>query len=477
MIKDFGAKIGGAKKDLLAEGKADISSWTTEEQNQLVTKDNIWKRPNYQKLKDSGLPIEVVAMIKLIRDAIPTKPVLLGEATEYYDTVLFVKNEVEAVKDFTDFRKIAERIRLQIEDKFPLIGFLSASIAADKTIEAVRYVIKMKKFLYTEEEKRLADYWIFEGKKCWIENNRLKVMELYNTSSFIPAFALRGEIFTRNGYVIADRATRKALRVGVKSKEEAEKIIRKMVDAETLILQKTVTEKKARKKKAVPPQLEHITRIGENYRNDVSVTTDMMLQTFKFRGDEFGNWQSQKDRQANLDMSYDALMDLATAIGFTPEQLSLGEQLAIAYGSRGRSGAVAHYEPDRNVINLTKMKGAGSLAHEWFHALHYYIISKGFEGDMRDIIRIETYPDYNKKSAKADGVYVKESHGYWSSEKEMLARAFACYVKDKLEEVGVQSDYLCGHAETTVKPEGEERKAINKKFDELFDTLKARKII
>ena len=96
---------------------------------------------------------------------------------------------------------------------------------------------------------------------------------------------------------------------------------------------------------------------------------------------------------------------------------------------------------------------------------------------MRNIIRIEIYPDYSEKSAKADRVYAKESHGYWSSEKEMLARAFACYVKDKLEEVGIQSDYLCGHAEMTVKPEGEERKAINKKFDELFGTLKARKIM
>lgn len=44
-------------------------------------------------------------------------------------------------------------------------------------------------------------------------------------------------------------------------------------------------------------------------------------------------------------------------------------RLAIAFGSRGKGNALAHYEPSRAVINLTKMKGAGSLAHEFGHAL------------------------------------------------------------------------------------------------------------
>lgn len=44
-------------------------------------------------------------------------------------------------------------------------------------------------------------------------------------------------------------------------------------------------------------------------------------------------------------------------------------RLAIAFGARGKGNALAHYEPSRAVINLTKMKGAGSLAHEFGHAL------------------------------------------------------------------------------------------------------------
>ena len=47
--------------------------------------------------------------------------------------------------------------------------------------------------------------------------------------------------------------------------------------------------------------------------------------------------------------------------------------LAIAFGARGSGSALAHFEPARNVINLTKLKGAGSLAHEWGHALDFFL--------------------------------------------------------------------------------------------------------
>lgn len=48
-------------------------------------------------------------------------------------------------------------------------------------------------------------------------------------------------------------------------------------------------------------------------------------------------------------------------------------KLAIAFGARGKGKALAHYEPARVVINLTKMKGAGSLAHEWGHAFDDFL--------------------------------------------------------------------------------------------------------
>lgn len=55
------------------------------------------------------------------------------------------------------------------------------------------------------------------------------------------------------------------------------------------------------------------------------------------------------------------------------KECDLNMSLAIAFGARGSGRALAHFEPSRNVINLTKMKGAGSLAHEWGHAFDFNV--------------------------------------------------------------------------------------------------------
>lgn len=98
-----------------------------------------------------------------------------------------------------------------------------------------------------------------------------------------------------------------------------------------------------------------------------------------------------------------------------------------------------------------------------------------------------------KLSLKAKGLLslmlsLPEDWDYWESNVEMTARAFACYVKDRLP---YQSDYLVGHAESCVTiafdksghsevirayPQGEERKAINAAFDEIVADLKLERI-
>ena len=100
--------------------------------------------------------------------------------------------------------------------------------------------------------------------------------------------------------------------------------------------------------------------------------------------------------------------------------------------------------------------------------------------------RIET--DYYRNSLRM-GDECERDGGYWDSNTEMTARAFACYVMDKLPG---DSDYLVGHAESATTfvagrdgepeilkafPEGEERKAINAGFDEIVTELKREQIL
>ncbi|KXS54598.1 MAG: hypothetical protein AWU57_1021 [Marinobacter sp. T13-3] len=125
---------------------------------------------------------------------------------------------------------------------------------------------------------------------------------------------------------------------------------------------------------------------GEDYRGDTDIDEQTMLTTFGFSGVEYGKSMTQADRTEYLNQAYDGFMDMAKALKVSPKALSLGGTLGLAFGSRGRGGrnaALAHFEPANNVINLTRMKGAGSMAHEYGHALanYFYRASRGTPGD------------------------------------------------------------------------------------------------
>lgn len=132
------------------------------------------------------------------------------------------------------------------------------------------------------------------------------------------------------------------------------------------------------------PHLAHVTRTGALYRMEPA-KDEQILNEFKFRGGQYGNWQNQSERQACLNYFYDALLDLSLAMNLSCDAIGLqdltGEGLGIAFGSRGHSRAAAHFEPGQFVINLTKYAGAGCFAHEYGHALSnalYRYMLQGF---------------------------------------------------------------------------------------------------
>lgn len=205
------------------------------------------------------------------------------------------------------------------------------------------------------------------------------------------------------------------------------------------------------------------------------VTPELYQQTFGFRGVEFGNWLTGKERQNRLNESYDAFLDLAQVLEVESPALSLGGTLSIRFGSNGRGGknaAAAHFEHGYNAINLTKKNGAGCLAHEWFHALDYYLGHKkniAMLSDDRDemqhadrkrevgqlsyksyaafanvvkTITTDTAINMVRRSAELDTFSGKGGEPYWGRTREMLARAFESYVACKLEEKGIQNDFL-----------------------------------
>lgn len=199
--------------------------------------------------------------------------------------------------------------------------------------------------------------------------------------------------------------------------------------------------------------------------------------------------------------AYDAMMDLSGIVNVPPRALSLNGNLAISFGSRGSGDAMAHYEPDKRVIGLTKTRGVGSLAHEWFHALDNYFA--GFKFNMKgmnsatqsdfatdtrpeikeaftNLVNILNRSEFAKRSQTLDNTKSKE---YFSLKDEMGARSFENYILNKLSESGQTNDFLVNHVSSenwSGKPEqypfptGEETKAIAKVFDKVFETIQTK---
>jgi len=151
------------------------------------------------------------------------------------------------------------------------------------------------------------------------------------------------------------------------------------------------------------PHLDSIERTGPERRKG-NVTPEQFMDTFGLRAGEFGNWVAGDERQEMLNFAFDAFADMAEVLGVPYKAISLNGRLAIGFGSRGQglSGASAHFEPQRGVINLTKINGAGALAHEWFHAFDSYLgikDRKGYEPNESGVISaIKDERDYNSQN-------------------------------------------------------------------------------
>ena len=625
-IKDeFGKKIGGSKRDLWKNRNLcieDLLDMNEREVETYVKKDNVWKKPDYEKMvKEDGVDREIVYYIKLVRDSLPTKPADSSE--KYINYISKIKELLETISCVAEIQSfypekfkpefIVQKSSYTVTAKPAYAGLLTAkTLKAVKTdLVHIRRDMNKKEFCMTADQKVLNSVYIYQynddchitqmkGYNCLIYKSGYSSYYFYERNGeFADLDFKSGEWFvaTKNGIV---------LKASFTSKEEAEAWTLKVLSGLNDVPKQA--KKNDAKKKYVPKQLKNIRHTGSVFRMG-SVTGDDYLNTFTFHGGEFGNWLNDNDRQYSLDYGYDAFYDLALALDIPSEAISMGGVLSIAFGARGSGNAMAHYEPLRQVINLTKTKGAGSLAHEYGHAIDYIIGSKvnknsksllqtymfgsipevkklvdtmlysevngddrkkhfekefqkykeicfkwitselsddvsqeikdeaesiaddmcrekGISFDMVDGFTCPVLLDflksnsgtskhkktvieackaasyaasrmkclenntsfkkntrYYENSKKFANIYSKDSHGYWDSKEEMFARAFACYVEDKLAALDITDDYLCGHADTCVAydddmniipayPQGEERKRINKAFDELITALK-----
>lgn len=522
-ITDFGSKIGGARKDVWVKRGLcveDIKDMTASEKEKYIKRDYIWPKPDIQEELEKGFSRFIVYWHNEMRKTVTSKKNIYISAEEYINGVRKIRSMVEAVKtekEISDFEQRALDgvfLRKKYGRTYEYIVPFGNIFNGNKFLKNIGTYghLNMKRkmgkenFAMTEDEimKKQFPVIFIDGDKCSVAEDRGKSILIYKSGcSACYCYPKPNVVLVDKTYVLIDER-HNILFCG--TQENCEK---KQKEA---FKEKKAVSKRKRKEKWIPKQFETLERSGETWRpQDKHINGEELIERYGIRAGEFGNWTNTLERQASLDQAYDAFADLAFALDIDEKSVSLPGlscgSLAIAFGARGRGDAAAHYEPLREVINLTRLRGAGSLGHEWAHALDHLIgQSAGLsclatEGRIFDYVkslkkvlnRIHynengIYTQYYVDSTQFDKQYSKDSHGYWSSECELFARAFACYLSDKLASEGKRNDYLNGHCNTYVSmdkkgnwiyayPRGDERIRINEAIDELISELKDKRIL
>lgn len=357
-IDDAGEKIGGARKDWARERmvKADVDDMTDAERVEHVQKDNVWPKPDYAALVEAGMSREAAAQIKVIRDRVAKTPAV-SRRREHSTTLLWYYDTLSAVGEYLEGCKTID----EVHGAYRVLDETIARRSSDRQYYATE---GMARFDVIRKGRHNPLY-------C-ISGDREKIAALLHQGfpGDVPAWR-RGHVVKkydfRDDFIVVKG---KLIVASGFASEQAALDWLKNTWEEARAKAKTATKKIPER-----PHLERIERAGLPDRRDgEDVSPQTFIDVFGFRAVEFGDWLPSDERQIVLNHGYDALIDLSEAIGFTPGQLSLDGTLAIAFGARGLGGAhSAHYEPGRRVVNLTRLSGAGALAHEWGHALDHML--------------------------------------------------------------------------------------------------------
>lgn len=215
------------------------------------------------------------------------------------------------------------------------------------------------------------------------------------------------------------------------------------------------------------PRPDTVTRAGPDYRNGRNVTADDFRQSFDFRAVEFGNWNNQVERQEVMNHAYDGLMDLADTLNIPPKAIGLNGDLALAFGARGQglSSAVAHYERTYGVINLTKMSGAGHLAHEWMHAADHYFGRQDTKASSEKVAN-----ERGDLVFDTNGISDYASHGFraaGSKVREEVRQAYTNLMKSMFK----KGEQFVEDATKAQKFVGEARQEVANKLKQIRDDL------
>lgn len=380
---DVGEKIGGAKKDTWAERVRTENLAEIEKDAamayQHVTKHTIFGKVEPDTYRELGYTSQATQLIKGLYDVLPVRPPDSPEAREAF--VTYLEGLHTAIQNGRSVMDVVDSVS-------EYLGRLRSGSPIHERTETKR------------------------GRRRYLRQNRHGLEEL------------TGLVGTR-----ADKALQQILVTYIKAgREGAEETFPRIALMNRMYGHRTTTEplnlaeqekanrddwswteskKKGSKKERWTREVdERVRRVGGR---EIDVTDpEQYLKRFGVRGLEYGNYVAG-DRESGRYHTVrcaEALSDLADVLGIEDRQIAFNGRLALAFGARGSGTASAHYEPYKKVINLTKFRGGGSFAHEWFH----FIDNVGYETSTGGT---------DREKIKSRSAYLSHATGTYAVDREI----------------------------------------------------------
>lgn len=401
-IEDTGdSLLGNLKRNAKIYSWEELAGMNDLLRKKYVAKNYIYQKPTIDALRAQGLSNRSAAVVLYVYNSINSKP-----ARGYAETAEFQKCYFDVIhRTMEKTLEYVKKHQAEIENwQFGMelnTDILRAVFPSDETI--INRIFRNNKEYNTEAliaggNKYLSSMMIsgYDLKKIdsIVEDSDVEAQkqdkQKEKTEEWQKHFMIAEKAYL-GGWIVLDNNGKVISRDLVfNSKEKAEEFARKAYDIVKPQLTEGYTVDFSDMRKALPRR-----------KNNQNVDPQALVDTFGFRGVNFGNWTKQSERQEWLNLSYDSLLDMSEILGIPPRAIGLEGKLGLAFGAQGRAGAAGHFIPEFNEINLTRKNGAGSLAHEWWHALDYYFgdqaLGKDFSGkaalelNEQGNLRTETY--------------------------------------------------------------------------------------
>lgn len=395
---DVGGELGFNKRNKFIRKQDILNASNDTERVQLAVKSKLWPRPDYQQLVDDGVNPVIAHVVKQVYDSLSTKPAFKGEQM-LYDYVDAVESARDAVNEILADKKLMDGMIVSIgvqasKRSSVMSGNRTAELAEFAKLgevfngnDPLNYILD-KVFPKNSQGSRWGRQNTDGNNKANATGNKFYKAVQINLNTFIDALKA-----VEDGFPAKKEQWQISYRI--EPKDGKFELIKKGRYAPTSTHdteeQAIEAAKELTKRNKDTDFEEPETLVQEGMRNGKpirtgNVSSDELKNTIGLRAVNFGNWMSKsanaKERQMHVNAAFDAFHDLADILNLPIKAMALDGKLGLAIGAQGTGRYAAHFVPGFNEINLTRTKGAGSLAHEWGHALdHYFGVQAGMGSD------------------------------------------------------------------------------------------------